>query len=1265
MRKITKIKRSIRAISPIISVLLMIAIAVVASLVVYAWVMGYIGVSTGKSGNSIAIQSFTTQGNLILYVQNTGQATVHLKQDSSVYVNNVLRNILQSPVGTTLTAGQLIPVAPGQTVAIVIDFQPTVNQQLTIKVVTVEGTIMQTTGIPTTSTVGSSSYQVNFVLGTGGASLTHAGGNSYSPGTVLYISTTAASGYTFSSWTANNSAITFDSATSASTNAHIGGSGTITANFVQVQSGQNYQVNFVLGSGGASMSPTGTQTYASGSSVPISAGAAFGYQFSSWTSTGSISFDSATSTSTNAHIGSAGTVTANFVAINSGQNYQVNFVLGSGGASMSPTGTQTYASGSSVPLTTTAATGYVFAGWSSTGTITFDSAALATTNAHIDSAGVITANFVVVGTGQNYQVNFVLGSGGASMSPSGTQTYASGAIVPITVTASSGYMFSGWTSTGTITFDSVASASTNAHIGSAGTVTANFVAINSGQNYQVNFVLGSGGASMSPTGTQTYAGGSIVPLTATAASGYQFSSWSSTGTITFDAATSSSTNAHIGSAGTVTANFVAVSTGQNYQVVFNLGVGGASMSPIGTQTYAGGSIVPLTATAASGYQFSSWTNTGTITFDAATSSSTNAHIGSAGTVTANFVAVNTGQASMFLITLPSSATAGTSFTMNVTAQDESGKTVTNYAGTITFTSSDGQAVLPGASTLTSGTGTFTVTLKTAGSQTITAIDTAIASVSPMITVNPAAASKLIYTAGTSQSISANAVSSVITVQRQDPYNNPTTTGGITVSLTSSSTHTYHFYSDSAGNNRITSIAIADGSSSASFYYSDSGGGTTPTLTASYSGLTSATTQFTINSNQLVFTQGASQNLQANHISAAIILQSQTSSGNSHNPGSSLTVTLASTSGTGAFYSDAAGTQPITSGTVTITTATTTPPYSVTFYFKDTAQGTPTITASASGYTPATTTFTITGSATKLVFTAGASQSLYVNEVSPVITVAQEDANNHAVNAVNAITVNLTATSSTGAFYGSGGTGAAITSVTFASGSSSASFTYKDTAAGSPTITASSAGLTSATTTFTITLNQVPDGGFGSTGSSDPWQTSGSGYSQSYNTNDNAPALSGPYAEIDTTISGTGTASATLTNTFTAIPLSSIPNSGSSLSISVYNNAKGGVSSIAGYASFQIVITASNGQQLIYWWGNSPATAPTSTSTVKVINMGTLPGMFTVGQWVQFSRNLASDWTGQGLSSSASLTSIALTSTGILQSNQQYGQEIFLDNAQIQ
>src|SRR5205823_1711149 len=59
----------------------------------------------------------------------------------------------------------------------------------------------------------------------------------------------------------------------------------------------------------------------------------------------------------------------------------------------------------------------------------------------------------------------------------------------------------------------------------------------------------------------------------------------------------------------------------------------------------------------------------------------------------------------------------------VTAQDQFGNTVTNYTGTVHFTTTDGQAVLLADSTLTNGTGTFSVTLKTSGNQTITGTDT--------------------------------------------------------------------------------------------------------------------------------------------------------------------------------------------------------------------------------------------------------------------------------------------------------------------------------------------------------------------------------------------------------------------------------------------------------------------------------------------------------------------------------------------------------------
>ena len=651
MRKITKLKRSVKAISPVISVLLMIAIAVVASLVAYAWVMGFIGGKTTKAGNAIQIQeeSFSQAGNLTLYVQNTGQGTVHLKQDGSVYVNDVLHQITQSPAGTSLTAGQLIPIVQGQTVTLVIDCQYHSGDK--IKVVTVEGTFMQTSGSGNSGSSGGSgnspqSYQVSFVLGTGGFSMNPAAGTyGYSSGSVVPLTAVAANNYQFSSWTSSGS-ITFDSATSSSTTATIGGAGTITANFVAIQSGQNYQVNFILGTGGSTINPTaGTHTYSGTTPVAISTTALTGYVFSSWTSTGTISFDSATSASTNAHIGSAGTITANFDQIQTGQNYQVNFVLGTGGTSMNPAGTQTYASGASVAISAVAASGYQFSSWYSPDTISFDSATTASTNAHIGSAGTITANFVATNSGQNYQVVFNLGFGGVSMSPTGTQTYPGSAVVPLTAAAATGYQFSSWTNTGTITFDSTSSASTNAHIGSSGSITANFVQTSSGQNYNVNFVLGAGGSTINPAaGTHSEPSGTPVVISTTATTGYMFSSWSaSTGTITFDSSVSASTNAYIGSTGTITANFVAINSGKNYQVNFVLGTGGSSMSPTGTQTYSGGSSVPLNAVAADGYQFSSWTSSGTISFNAASSASTNANIGSAGTITANFVQTQSGQ----------------------------------------------------------------------------------------------------------------------------------------------------------------------------------------------------------------------------------------------------------------------------------------------------------------------------------------------------------------------------------------------------------------------------------------------------------------------------------------------------------------------------------------------------------------------------------------------------------------------------------------------
>src|SRR5271165_3192524 len=124
---------------------------------------------------------------------------------------------------------------------------------------------------------------------------------------------------------------------------------------------------------------------------------------------------------------------------------------------------------------------------------------------------------------------------------------------------------------------------------------------------------------------------------------------------------------------------------------------------------------------------------------------------------------------------PNPQTAGLTNNATVTAKDAFGNTAANYRGTIHFTSSDSQAVLPGDYTFTAGDNgahAFAVALKTAGSQSITATDTVNASLTATqsaITVNPAAASSLTV-AGFPNPQTAGAASNV-TVTAKDPFGN--------------------------------------------------------------------------------------------------------------------------------------------------------------------------------------------------------------------------------------------------------------------------------------------------------------------------------------------------------------------------------------------------------------------------------------------------------------------------------------------------------------
>jgi hypothetical protein len=158
----------------------------------------------------------------------------------------------------------------------------------------------------------------------------------------------------------------------------------------------------------------------------------------------------------------------------------------------------------------------------------------------------------------------------------------------------------------------------------------------------------------------------------------------------------------------------------------------------------------------------------------------------------------------------SNAASGTAQTTTVTLYDASNNVATGYAGTVRFTSSDAQAVLPADYTFTgadAGTHHFSVTLKTVGSQTVTATDTVTSSLtgSQTVTVSGSAATRLSLTGLTN---AAAGTAQTATVSLYDAIGNRASGYTGTVHFTSSDAQAvlpadYTFTSADAGQHQFT------------------------------------------------------------------------------------------------------------------------------------------------------------------------------------------------------------------------------------------------------------------------------------------------------------------------------------------------------------------------------------------------------------------------------------------------------------------------------
>jgi hypothetical protein len=341
-------------------------------------------------------------------------------------------------------------------------------------------------------------------------------------------------------------------------------------------------------------------------SSPQSGAPGVQYVFSSWSDSGAISHS----------ITVPPTATTYTAAFNT--QYQLTTQASPpADGTVSPTSGSYYASGATIPVTATPNSGYSFSSWTSTGG-TFDSNTSATTNFHMPAApATVTGNFA---TG-SVQITITTSPANLLVSTDGG-TFTAGPLVESWVIGSSHtiattspqagatgtqYVFSSWSDSGAISHGITVP-------NTATTYTASF-----NTQYQLTTAANpSNGGTVSPSSGNFYNANTVVPLTATPNSGFNFSNW--TGNVAN--AGSASTTITMTSPQSVTANFVTASvqvtitTGPTHLLVSADG-GTFTAGPLVENWVIGSSHTIATTSPQSGgtgtqYVFSSWSDSGAI-----------------------------------------------------------------------------------------------------------------------------------------------------------------------------------------------------------------------------------------------------------------------------------------------------------------------------------------------------------------------------------------------------------------------------------------------------------------------------------------------------------------------------------------------------------------------------------------------------------------------------------------------------------------------------
>ncbi|HKS81170.1 MAG TPA: hypothetical protein VJR23_06660 [Candidatus Acidoferrales bacterium] len=583
---------------------------------------------------------------------------------------------------------------------------------------------------------------------------------SYPAGTVVTLTETPATGYSFTSFTgcATSTATTCTLTLVAGNTASVSGGFTINTYLLDasteggsgtgtVTSNAN-NLGGTINCGPNNQPPSGCGLFEQYNwPVTLTAAPSTGSTFAGWSASGVAGFTLPCTTSTtctfNMPVVPSGalTVTATFNTTTTFPLTVTEAGTGGGTVSSSPSGilcpstcSANFTSGAQVTLTATSNSGSAFAGWSGnaacsgTGSCTITMSATESVTATFNTATTFPLTVTEAGTG----------GGTVSSSPSGilcpstcSGNFTSGTQVTLTATANSGSAFAGWsgnaacTGTGTCTLT----------MSAAQSVTATF------NTQQFSLTLseqgaGSGTVTSSPAGincpttcSANFNSGTVVTLTETPASGSVFTGWggactnsTSTCTVTMNVAQS------------VTATFNLLPTFTLTYTAAGTGTGTVTSSPAGincttncSANFPSGTVVTLTETPSSGSTFAGWagacSGTGACSITMNSAQSVSATFNTTTTFALSVTEAGTGSGTVSSspsgILCPSTCsgnfTSGTQVTLTATANSGStfagwsGNAACTGTGTCTLTMSAAQSV-----TATFNKTTFTLTVIPAG-----------------------------------------------------------------------------------------------------------------------------------------------------------------------------------------------------------------------------------------------------------------------------------------------------------------------------------------------------------------------------------------------------------------------------------------------------------------------------------------------------------------------------------------------------------------------